>query len=561
MKQLPSPTFTPPPRLWEIGSERSSIELPQDLNAFKAVATIDPTLPAEGYRIEIQPASLTVTGGGPRALRYAWQHFQQWTQLSEIPCGLLEDAPDMERRGFMLDISRCKVPTRESLKTWVQLLSGFRYNEFQLYTEHTFAYKDHETVWKDASPMEASDILWLQDLCKDYDIELVPNQNCFGHFERWMKHDAYKKYAECPNGFVNPWGEVKKEGSVLIPDQASLDLVKGLLDEILPLFESPWVNIGCDETFELGQGASKARCEAEGAGKVYTDFVREIMEYVKEKHGKRCQFWGDVIIKTPEQLQNLPSDTLALEWGYEADHPFIEDSKRLAESGLEFMICPGTCSWRTFGGRTENMLQHIRKASLAGRQNGAKGLLLTDWGDHGHMQQSPVSYPALAWCALNAWNTGKAREEDIEDWCDAVAFNGNQGDTRCWMNAGRMHDLLERKSVNCSNIFHLFEDPDNVSKEVSVENVRKTLEAVENMPAPKSFSPEWQQTVRNMCLSLETTLKIKGQTPSPQLSDMLKAARDGHQDLWLQRNREGGLAESLEMYTEMTHKINAGEDV
>ncbi len=561
MNELSSPRFSPPPRLWEIKSESCAIALPKDFKVFSAAVVIDASLHPEGYRIELLPGSFSITAGGPRAIRYAWQHFQQWTAASEIPCGRLEDSPDMERRGFMLDISRCKVPTRESLASWVKLLSGFRYNEFQLYTEHTFAYKDHETVWKDASPMEADDVLWLQSLCKEYDIELVPNQNCFGHFERWMKHDAYKKYAECPNGFVNPWGEVKKEGSVLIPDQASLDLVKGLLDEILPLFESPWANIGCDETFELGQGASKARCEAEGGGKVYTDFVREIMEYVKEKHGKQCQFWGDVIIKTPEQLQNLPSDAMAMEWGYEADHPFMEDSTRFAASGLDFMICPGTCSWRTFGGRTENMLQHIRKASLAGRKNGAKGLLLTDWGDRGHMQQSPVSYSALAWCGLNAWNTEQAREEDIEDWCDTVAFDGNKGDTACWMNAGRMHDLLERKSVNCTAIFNLFEDPENVSKEVSVENVRKTLQAIEKMPAPKTYTQEWEQTLRNMRLSLQTTLKIKGESPSPHLPEMLEAARNGQKELWLQRNRKGGLAESLEMYTEMATIINDGEDL
>ena len=53
-------------------------------------------------------------------------------------------------RGYMLDVSRDKVPTLATLKRIVDLLERFGYNQFQLYTEHTFAYSRHKAVWKDA---------------------------------------------------------------------------------------------------------------------------------------------------------------------------------------------------------------------------------------------------------------------------------------------------------------------------------------------------------------------------------------------------------------------------
>jgi hexosaminidase len=63
-----------------------------------------------------------------------------------------------------VDISRDKVPKLETLKSLIVQLSEWKINQvfdslftmitlhlqFQLYMEHTFKYRGHETVWKDA---------------------------------------------------------------------------------------------------------------------------------------------------------------------------------------------------------------------------------------------------------------------------------------------------------------------------------------------------------------------------------------------------------------------------
>ena len=82
----------------------------------------------------------------------------------------------------MLDISRCKVPTMEELFRLIDLLALIGYNELQLYIEHTFRFQDHETVWKDASPVSAEEIQQIDRYCAKSFIELVPNLNSFGHF-------------------------------------------------------------------------------------------------------------------------------------------------------------------------------------------------------------------------------------------------------------------------------------------------------------------------------------------------------------------------------------------
>lgn len=553
------PDFIPPPRKWE---RLDGTVDTRDLDSAEAVARL--AVPggfrhAEACRIHLSEGRKTIEIGSPAALPHAWAHLRRWRgeDPARTPCGEMEDEPAFARRGFMLDVSRCKVPTRERLARWVDLLAAFRLNELQLYTEHSFAYRGHETVWRDVSPLTPEDIVWLGDLCRGKGIELVPNQNCFGHFERWIEHPEYRKYAESPDGFTFPWGE-RLVGSVLKPDADSLELVTGLLDQLLPLFDSGRVNIGCDETFELGQGASRERCDREGTGRVYVEFVKRIMAHAI-RNGKRPEFWGDIILKHPELLPELPREAVALEWGYEADHPFAEDCRKFAASGLEFVICPGSSSWRSFAGRTENMTANIRLAAAHAAEQGSAGLLLTDWGDCGHLQLEEVTWPALAWFGLNAWNPEAARMEDAVRWCDAEAF-GAPGDTAAWLEAGRLSDALGWAPGNSNALFHLFMNtPGSRERSAGIPDARLTeaLERLENLAPPSTRRGSWEQTLRNLRLSL---LRERERREGRGLTADLEAeAMREHERLWRQRNREGGLAESLSMYTSTRNPNPDGE--
>ena len=168
-------------------------------------------------------------------------------------------------------------------------------NQLQLYMEHTFAYADHETVWRDASPYTSEDIRRIDACCRERFIELVPNQNSFGHMHRWLKHPAYRHLAETEGSFVTSWGETRSGPFSLNPTgKNSLQFLAGLYDELLPCFTSNQTNVGCDETFDLGSGKSKAACDERGKGRVYLDFLLRIRELLKQR-GHSMQFWGDIV--------------------------------------------------------------------------------------------------------------------------------------------------------------------------------------------------------------------------------------------------------------------------
>ena len=121
-------------------------------------------------------------------------------------------------RGYMLDISRDRIPTMRTLRLVVDILSRFRYNQLQLYMEHSFAYEGHEEVWEEADPITPAEVAKLQAYCEMQGIELVPCQNTFGHMERWLVHPRYNQLARFPKGgAMTPWGTVKKFPTTLDP--------------------------------------------------------------------------------------------------------------------------------------------------------------------------------------------------------------------------------------------------------------------------------------------------------------------------------------------------------
>src|SRR5438477_6364863 len=139
----------------------------------------DATIPAQGYRLSVEADGITIISSDRAGAFYAEQTLAQLNRQfgGSLPGVQIEDWPDFPVRGFMLDISRDKVPTMATLFALVDQLAELKINQLQLYTEHTFAYRGHEVVWKDASPMTAGEIRQLDAYCKARFIELVPNQN------------------------------------------------------------------------------------------------------------------------------------------------------------------------------------------------------------------------------------------------------------------------------------------------------------------------------------------------------------------------------------------------
>ena len=448
-------------------------------------------------------------------------------------------------RSYMLDISRDKVPTMGTLKQLVEILEKFNYNQLQLYTEHTFAYSKHEAVWKDASPMTADEVRELDLFCAMHGIDLVPNQNSFGHLERWLVKPEYNHLAELPHGGAPlPWGGFKKDPTTLCPtDPASLDFLAGLYDELLPNFESRLFNIGCDETFDLlGEGRSAAAVKEKGEGRVYLEFLLKVAELVR-KRGKRPMFWGDVILRHPELVPELPKDLIALDWGYEGNHPFMDEAAKFAAAGLDFYVCPGTSSWNSLAGRVENMRENMIAAERAGHLHGAKGFMVTDWGDGGHWQPLAASLPGLILGGNLAFTGASAAKMDLEDALDAV-MGVPLGGTL--LRLGTLYLRGGALRANASELFRILANDRGYSRHpgltdpvlAEISSIAEGCRHDAARFAGGAYPNVWAQEIMYMANLVDAACNRRDEK-------RLRFLREEHGRVWRLRNREGGRADSL----------------
>lgn len=567
----PAPLLLEPPALEDI------VFLPQPrLVQFEPGTYVDDTLipeknvqpdvlpHAQGYILAITPEKITMTGHDDAGLFYAEQTLaqirRQFADTGKLPVMHIEDWPDFPNRGVMLDVARDKVPTMETLFAYVDMFASLKFNQLQLYTEHTFAYPGHEVVWENASPMTAEEIRGLDAYCRERFIELVPNQNSFGHMHRWLKHEAYKHLGETPTS------------SDLCPtNPGSIELLRSMYNGLLPNFSSDKVNVGCDETFSLGKGGSKAEVDRIGKGRVYLNFLKQIYDLVQE-HGKTMQFWGDIILEYPELIPALPKNIIAMEWGYEANHPFAKRGQKFAQSGIPFYVCPGTSSWNSLLSRTDNALENLRLAAQNGLENGASGYLITDWGDSGHWQFAPVSFVPFAWGAAVSWAYDANQNLNLARAADIHVFQDDAGVmSQAAMDLGSAHALTGvirgNSTVYYGLLMHALQGNPSTGylKGLTLDglmNCRAQLEAalarMKNAQMKREDAnlilAEFTMNTRMALFAVrlgEERLKAGGVSTSQLPKDVrtslvqeLKNIITEYSTLWLARNRPGGLADS-----------------
>jgi len=442
----------------------------------------------EGYALSISRNGVKIAFREPGGLRAAMATMRQLLRGHgrRLPCLSIRDWPDFTRRGVMLDISRGRVPALATLLDLAERLADFKINELQLYTEHTFAYKKYQSVWQSWGALSGSEIQILDARCRELGIDLVPNQNSFGHLRHFLADPRLKPLGELSGNYEAEGGGETAGGrnflrrpTTLAPRHpGTLPFLRSLYDELLPNFSSHFFNVGCDETWDLGKGQSQQICKAKGQGRIYLDFLKKIQREVKTRN-RKMQCWGDILLKYPKLIRELPQDIIALNWGYEADHPFTKEAAQFARAGIPFYVCPGTSTWQTLIGKHDNALANLRAAARAGKQFGAVGFLNTDWGDGGHPQPLAVSWPMFAAGAALAWNAKNLNEDTLLAVLSRDVFDDATGKAASsGFKLGFAHQKLGIQAVNETPLGTVLAAPKPVERELFCRNGLQWFEKI-----------------------------------------------------------------------------------
>ena len=240
----------------------------------------------EEYKIDTSDR-IVISGATPRAVVWGMQTLMQIliqdVERSKVPMGTIHDWPSFRGRMLMLDVGRKFYPFK-TLKEYVRTMAWYKMNELQLhlndisrggYVGFRIECETYPELTSKDGSYSKKQIRELIAFAKNRGIVITPEIDSPGHagcFTKLWPHLTYKdgnpKYLDVTN-----------------PE--TLQRMKSIFDEFIPLFDAPDMHIGTDEY----RVRTTSKEEREAVGEKFRQYINDLNDYVRKK-GKNVRIWS-----------------------------------------------------------------------------------------------------------------------------------------------------------------------------------------------------------------------------------------------------------------------------
>ena len=337
--------------------------LPEEMEGELQVQ-IQPNMAPSGYTLKVTPQGISIEVGSEEALHAAAQTLAQAVVKDTagqpaLPDMWVNDVPQLEHRGIMLDTSRHPISV-EDTKRILNLMARYKLNrlhwhlcddqgwrieikKYPLLTEIGSKRKGTACWIKqtevDNKPVEfyytQDEIREVVDYAHSLGIIIIPEIEIPGHASAAVTAYPQLGNQDCP-GFapevVTGWGVFTH---VMGPNAFTFQFIEDVLAEVCELFpRAPYIHIGGDEVPRdqwKASPAAQAFMQQHGMNREseIQDYFTHLCAKVLRKHGRRMVGW-DEIMCAPQ----LPQDAVVMAWRG-MDHARIA-----ARRGHELILCP-----------------------------------------------------------------------------------------------------------------------------------------------------------------------------------------------------------------------------
>ena len=371
----------------------------------------------EGYALRVGPNGATVHGAGPAGLRHGVATLAQLIRANRgpggLPCLLIHDWPTLRWRCFQDDLTRGPSTRPGTLERELDLGSDLKLNMFTYYMEYQYAFRKHPLIGPEDGSLRPEELAQLVAQGKSRGIEILGNQQSFGHSGHIL---AIARYAP-----------LRETADVLTPmKEETYQLLDDLYSEVCPVLPFEMFNVCCDETYGLGTGPSKALAGEIGVAGVYVRHVppgaRPPQRQVSQAHDdvgrhhrpasrpprRRAEGHGDARLglRGPARLPL-------------ADRAVREGRVHVLRVPRREQLEPNPARLRHRRGEHPQLRPRRRRA-------GALGMINTSWEDDGEALKGLI-WHGHAWAAECAWNGSTTEPAAFNRRVGAVLF-GEKGD-------------------------------------------------------------------------------------------------------------------------------------
>lgn len=359
----------------------------------------------EAYTIHIDAGGAAIQA---RSSAGVYEGVQTLCQMVErgptpaLPEAEVRDWPAMAYRGTMVDLSEGQLLKREEIEREIDVMARLKMNQYYFYNELTIAVEGLPPAAPGAR-MSEQDVRAIVAYARRRHIDVVPCLELYGHLHDLFRREQYSDLADFPHGVeFDPSNPRVRE------------LLKKWSTAYMELFPSAFVHVGFDETWQLQQAAERG---AASPAAVFVEQLRTVSGLFTA-HGKTVLAWGDIMVRYPEIVAQLPEGLIPVAWCYDP-HPDPTYKKwiaPLAERRKPFLVAPGVHAWAEIAPDFALTFENIDTMVAAGRKGGATGMVNTLWSDSVQSLKRPM-LPGIAYGAVAAWQEDRAdRTHFFEDY-------------------------------------------------------------------------------------------------------------------------------------------------
>ena len=348
----------------------------------------------QSYQLIITNKDITITAISAQGLFYGVMSLIQLIEKSptkEIRTAVITDWPDMEFRGISDDISRGQVSNLKNFKRIINFIARYKMNIYMPYLEDMLEFEEYPSIGVGRGRLSKSEVKEIVQYAEERYIDVIPAFQTLGHFENILTQKEFVDYAEFPGA-----------ASLAVTEAKTYTFIEEMLSEVFELFPSKYINIGADESYDVGSGKSKSLTKKIGRAKVHAEHYKKVFNFCKE-NGKEVMMYSDVILNHTDILELIPNDVTIIDWHYGANTSY-SSTDIFKNAGFKYIVSPSVWNFRTTFPTYQIALPNIKTIIGDGLLNGSSGMINSNWGDYGAETFKEFVLFGYAWSAQCSWN-------------------------------------------------------------------------------------------------------------------------------------------------------------
>jgi hexosaminidase len=405
----------------------------------------------EAYSIEVTGDHAALRARSSRGLFYAVQTLSQLVEgegsNASLPAVQIQDSPSLAYRGVMVDMSHGALPTENEVKRQLDFLARWKTNQYYFYTEDSIALKGFPLINPEGH-FTQDEVRRIVAYGRDRHIDVIPCLELYGHQHDLFRIEKYSALSDEPHG------------TEFDPRNPQVDaLIANWANQFANLFPSPFVHIGFDETFQIELAAQQGGMSAKPAQL----FVRQLgnVDGLFKERGKTVMAWGDIMVKYPAIVSQLPPGLIAVAWEYDPGPPshYQHWLGPLAAQHVPHLIASGVSCWNQVMPDFARSFDNIDTFLAAGRTSGAVGLMNTLWTDDAQNLMR-TAWPGLAYGSAAAWQSAPVdRERFFTDYSQSMYPSAVSPDVAIALKDLEGSELALQRVAGRQSMLALWRDP------------------------------------------------------------------------------------------------------